>query len=245
MDAGGSWGPFREISGQLRTGALTGSILVLRDGTLALPYETWKDFYDNSPGEHHASLHLSSDGGRTWDGPVIVAHHPEGRLLYWDQRVDVSPDDGRMVSIFWTHDRQAQQDVPMHIAWGTPDGREWSEPVSMGIEGQICAPLCLPGGRLFAAYVHRHDPPSLRAILSDDFGRSWAAAPELVFYEKRRGGRESGMDGKRDFGDYWEDMSIWTFGHPAALLLPNGDVLVAYYAGDETAMGVHWVRIAI
>ena len=110
---------------------------------------------------------------------------------------------------------------------------------------QICAPLFLPGGRVFAAYVHRHDLTSLRAILSDDFGRTWTAAEELVFYEKRRGGQESGMGGKRDFGDYWADMSIWTFGHPAAVSLPNGDVLVAHYAGDETAMSIHWVRIAV
>jgi hypothetical protein len=53
------------------------------------------------------------------------------------------------------------------------------------------------------------------------------------------------MAGQRDFADYWADMSIWTFGHPAPLLLPGGDVLVAYYAGDEAAMSVHWVRIAV
>jgi len=67
----------------------------------------------------------------------------------------------------------------------------------------------------------------------------------LVFYEKQRGGREAGMDGPRDFGDYWADMSIWTFGHPAPVRLPNGDVMVAYYAGDETAMSIHWVRLAL
>lgn len=244
-DAGQSWGPLREVSPQLRTGALTGSILVLRDSTLALQYETWKGYYDTSPGEHHASLHLSSDGGKSWTGPVIVAHDPQGHLLYWDQRLSVDPDDGHLIAVFWTHDRQAQEDVPMHVAWGSPDGKEWTEPVSTGIAGQICAPLCLPGNKVFAAYVHRHHPPSLRAILSDDGGHSWTAAPELVFYDKMRGGRESGMGGKRDFGDYWADMNVWTFGHPAAILLPGGDVLVAHYAGDEEAMGLHWVQIAL
>ena len=58
------------------------------------------------------------------------------------------------------------------------------------------------GGRVFAAYVHRHHPPSLRAILSADTasagGRpSWSAADELVFYEKERGGQESGRVGRR------------------------------------------------
>ena len=243
-DAGRSWSSLREVPLHPHKGnAITGNILILSDSTLALPYEAWKEYHDTSPGEHHASLRLSSDGGETWTGPVIVAHDPQGQLFYWDQRLCVNPEDGRLIAMSWTHDRQAQQDVPIHVAWGSPDGKEWSEPVSTGIAGQICAPLFLPGGRVFAAYVHRHDPPSLRAILSGDFGRSWTAAEELVFYEKVRGGRESGMGGKRDFGDYWADMSVWTFGHPAPLLLPNGDVLVAYYAGDEMAMGIHWVRI--
>jgi hypothetical protein len=244
-DAGRSWSPFTEVALHPHKGnATTGDLLALRDGTLALPYEAWKAYYDPGPGQHHASLRLSSDWGKTWRGPAIVAHDPDGRLLYWDQRLAVNPEDGRLIAMFWTHDRRAQQDVPMHVAWGSPDGQAWTAPVSTGIAGQICAPLWLPGGRVFAAYVHRHDPPSLRAILSDDGGRTFAAAEELVFYEKRRGGRESGMGGTRDFGDYWADMSIWTFGHPAAVRMPNGDVLVAHYAGDETAMSIHWVRIA-
>jgi hypothetical protein len=133
----------------------------------------------------------------------------------------------------------------MHAAWGSPDGKEWSAPHSLGIGGQIGAPLALSGGKLLLAYVHRHDPPSLCAILSDDFGASWKLDEELTFYAKARGGREAGMSGPRDFGDYWADMSIWTFGHPTPARLPNGDVMVAYYAGDEAAMGVHWVKIAL
>ena len=194
-DAGHSWSPFREVPLHPHPrGAVTGSVLVLRDGTLALPYEAWKEYYDTSPGVHHAALRLSSDGGKTWAGPVIVAHDPQNQLFYWDQRLSINPEDGRLIAMFWTHDRKAQQDVPIHVAWGSPDGKEWRQPVSTGIAGQICAPLVLAGGRVFAAYVHRHDPPSLRAILSDDFGHTWTAAEEMVFYEKVRGGQESGME---------------------------------------------------
>ena len=146
--------------------------------------------------------------------------------------------------MLWTHDQRAGQDLDIHITWGSADARRWTAPASTGIGGQICAPLALGGRRVFAAYVHRHNPPSLRAILSDDFGRTWTAAEELVFYDKARGG-ESGMGVSRDFADYWADMSIWTFGHPEPLLLPGGDVMVAYYAGDATAMGIHWVRIGL
>jgi hypothetical protein len=242
-DTGHTWSPFQAVDLHPHKGnATTGDLLVLQNGSLALPYEAWKEYADTSPGEHHAALRISQDGGRTWTGPVIVAHDDQNRLLFWDQRLAVLPQDGRLLALFWTHDRQAGQDVTIHIAWGSPDGRHWSVPESTGIAGQIAAPLGLPDGRLFMAYVHRHDPPSLRALLSEDGGRNWQE--ELVFYEKRRGS-ESGMAGRREFADYWADMSIWTFGHPAAVLLPGGDVLVAHYAGDERAMGIHWVRIGL
>ena len=245
-DGGRTWSAGREVSLAPHTGnALTGSILMLKDGRLALPYEAWKSYHDASPGRHYASLRISADGGATWPELGIVAHDPDGRVLYCDQRVCGAPDTGQLLAMFWTHDRQAGRDMDIHIAWSlAADGQQWTQPVSTGIGGQICAPLALGEGRVFAAYVHRHHPPSLRAILSDDFGRTWAAAAELVFYEKVRGG-ESGMAGSRDFSDYWADMSIWTFGHPAPALLGNGDIMVAYYAGDEHAMGVHWVRIAL
>ncbi len=224
---------------------ITGDLLQLQDGTLALQYEAWKQYHDTSPGEHHAALRFSTDGGQRWPTAAIVAHDAANRLLFWDQRLTVAPDDGRLFGLFWTHDRVAQADVPIHSAWSTPDGCGWSTPRSLDIDGQIAAPLALGNGRIFAAYVHRHDPPSLRAILSNDFGATWDAAQELVFYTKQRGGREAGMGGPRDFADYWADMSIWTFGHPALARLPNGDVMVAYYAGDAHALSVHWVQIAL
>ena len=246
VDGGWSWPDPCELSLAPHSGnATTGSILVLGNGDLALPYEAWKDYYDVGPGRHHAALRISRDGDMTWPVMSIVAHDPDGRVLYWDQRLSVEPESGRLIAMFWTHDRQAGRDLPIHVATGSPDGLTWSMPQSTSIAGQICAPLALGGGRVFAAYVHRHNPPGLRAVLSDDFGQSWTAAEELVFYEKALGGGESGMTGQRDFADYWADMSIWTFGHPAPLALPGGDVMVAYYAGDASAMSIEWVRIEI
>jgi len=245
-DDGRSWITPREVSLLPHRGnATTGPILILKDGRLALPYEAWKEYDDPNPGKHHAALRISANGGATWGELAIVAHDPQGRVLYWDQRLSMNPTNRNLIAMFWTHDRQAQQDIDIHIAWGSPDARQWSQPTPTGIAGQICAPLALPGGRVFAAYVHRHHPPSLRALLSDDFGKTWTAAEELVFYEKKHGGPESGMGGKRAFGDYWADMSVWTFGHPTPLLLPDGSVMVVFYAGDETAMGIHWVRLAL
>jgi hypothetical protein len=53
------------------------------------------------------------------------------------------------------------------------------------------------------------------------------------------------MEGKREFADYYEDMRVWSFGHAEPGLLPNGDVFVAFYAGDANSLSVCWVRIAV
>jgi len=44
-------------------------------------------------------------------------------------------------------------------------------------------------------------------------------------------------------GDLLVEMSLWTFGLPYAEALPDGDVLVAYYAGDAAALDIRWVRL--
>ena len=46
-----------------------------------------------------------------------------------------------------------------------------------------------------------------------------------------------------DFGEYWEDMRKWSFGHPVIRTLRDGWVLLAYYAGAPDSMSVHWARV--
>ena len=175
---------------------------------------------------------------------MIVAHDPNANLFFWDQRLALDPETGSIIGLFWTHNRAAQQDSNIHIAWSSPYGKAWTQPVDIGIAGQIASPLILSGRRVLAVYVHRHSPPGLRAILSEDFGETWETANELIFYASDAG-KEAGMDGKREFGDYWSDMSVWSFGHPEASLLANGDVFVAFYGGDARALSMRWVRIAL
>jgi hypothetical protein len=243
VDGGDSWGPFREVDLGPENGcSCTGSIFTLAGGDLALPYESWKNYDDPSPGHHVAWLRVSSDGGQTWPEQVSVAADSAGRRFYWDQRSAAHPETGDLVAMFWTHDREREQDIDNHIAWGSPDGRRWSEPISAGWRGQHCQPLALGGDDLMALYVHRHDPPSLRAVVSHDFGTSWQSDEELVFYESEAG-TEPGSAGEQAFEAFWQDMMAWRFGHPRGVLLPSGQVFVAFYAGNDAATSMHWVRI--
>jgi len=244
-DGGRTWqNPRRIETDRFVAVSLMGPPHVLANGDIALPFEAWKEYYDTSYGEHHAILCISHDGGQTFDLPLVVATDPANRLLFWDNRLSVNPATGDMIGMFWTHNREAQQDVDAHVAWGSADGTTWTYPADAGFAGQIPSPLVLSEDRVLAVYVHRHHPPSLRAILSEDFGKTWDVENELIFYAKDLG-EEAGMGGTRDIEDYYADMRIWSFGHTEARRLPDGDVFVTYYAGDENSLSVHWARIAL
>jgi hypothetical protein len=244
-DGGVSWTPFQALDLSPQTGcSVTGPVFLLPGRTLALPYESWKDYDDASFGRHIASLRISSDGGKTWPEMIPVASDPAERTLYWDQRFAAHPETGDLVAMFWTHDRETETDIENHIAWGSPDGRTWTVPIAAGWRGQHCQPLALGGDRLAAIYVHRHDPPSLRIVLSEDFGRTWDRANEFTFFESRSGA-EAGAGGERAFEDFWQDMMTWSFGHPRGVLLPDGDLFIAFYAGDDASTTMRWVRLAV
>ena len=240
-DGGETWGPFRLIDLSPQQGcSCTGPIFSLPDGALALPYESWKEYDDPAPGHHIASLRLSIDGGETWPEMRVVAEDPQSRIFYWDQRIAVHPVTGNLVAMFWTHDREAGSDIENHIAWGSAVGKNWSLPVATGWRGQHCQPIAIGESGLVAVYVQRHDPPSVRAVISHDFGQTWGES--ISFYESAAG-TEPGAVGTVEFEDFWQDMMAWRFGHPRGVLLPDGDLFVAFYAGDGVTTNMQWVRI--
>ncbi len=173
---------------------------------------------------------------------VTVADDPNGARYYWDQRLTARPDTGELVAMFWTHDSSRGQDLDVHLARGSPTGRQWETPVGTGLPGQHCQPISLGGDDLAAVYVHRRDPPGIRIALSRDYGRTWQRSGEVVVYESSAG-PEAGARGPREIGDYWSDMIKWRFGHPRGICLPLGEIFVAYYAGGDDTTTVRWARV--
>ncbi len=245
-DGGRTWGHRQAVPTAPHAAAspCSSSVLALPGGVLAQPYEHWKAYDDRTTPRPGARLRLSADAGATWPEFVTVATHPDAALYYWDQRLGCHPDAGQLVAMFWTHDATVGEDRDIHIAWGTPDGRAWTTPVGTGLPGQHCQPLPVGGDRLVAVYTHRGHPPGIRAAISHDFGRTWDRTRDLVVYASPAG-TEPGTGAPRDQRELWQDMLAWRFGHPRAVQLPDGDVLVAFYAGDDTAVGVRWARLRL
>ena len=40
-------------------------------------------------------------------------------------------------------------------------------------------------------------------------------------------------------------MMTWPFGHPRAVVTPEGDMLVAWYAGSDDVIGMRWARVTV
>lgn len=246
-DEGETWSPWQELPTPGLTGcASTGPVSLWSDGTLAYAFESFKEFDDPAPARHAAWLIDSRDGGRTFDPPRLVARDPEDRIYYWDQRLCPTSTPGEFIALFWTHDRLDRCDRNVHFLRSSiGESGETVSPRGTPIPGQIAAPLVLEDGRLLAFVVDRGRPGTLTLWQSRDGGESWPTPDALTVHTHDE--RALVTQGKEniDFGQYWEDMGKWSFGHPAIRVLDDGRVLLAYYAGSPDRMSIHWARVTV
>ena len=254
FDDGRSWVNPRPVDTRpFPSVALMGAPLRLGDGgipgkagdAIAVVSEAWKTYDDPSYGEHSATLAITHDGGRSFEPSIIVAHDPANRLLFWDERLAVDPQSGRLVGMFWTHDRVTQQDANARIVWGTPDGKCWTEPTDTGFAGQIPRPLILPGGRLSWASMSiatgRRRCARCSARISGLRGMlptSWSSTPM----------RPAPRPGWTANATSRTTMLICACGRsatPSRACSRMARSLIAYYAGDANSLSIRWARIEL
>lgn len=247
-DDGLTWSGWRELAmGDLTGCALTGPILRWNEGTIAFPFESFKEYDDPRPGRHAAWLTVSRDGGESFSPPLLVARHPEHKVYYWDQRLCAEQRPGAFTALFWTHDLVERRDLAVHLRQGVVTGESIAaSPLrATTIPGQIAAPCRLDDGRLVAFVVDRGRPGTMTLWCTGDGGATWPPADRLVVYSHDE--RAAVTQGREhvDFKQYWEDMGKWSFGHPAIRLLADGRLLLAWYAGAPDRMSLHWARVRV
>ena len=239
-DKGDSWttpvlmdtAPFKDPT------PITGPVLLLPNGERICQFETNKSYFVASKWVHSSILMFSRDDGRTWPRHVAVTRDP--RIFYWDQRPQVLPN-GRIFDLFWTYDNLAAAYLNIHARESCDGGRTWSEIWDTGVSGQPAPVVALDDGRLVMVYVDRTGSTAIRCRISVDQGRTWAANTELSLYESAL---PTQTERKAEMADAWAEMGKFSVGLPATAALPNGEILVVYYAGPSTdATSVEWVRI--
>ncbi len=217
---------------------ITGPILLLPGGEWICQFETNKPYYDTTKWVHRSVLMFSRDRGRTWPRHAVVTEDP--RVFYWDQRPQVLPD-GRILDLFWTYDNQASVYLNIHACESRDGGRTWSARWDTGVPGQPAPVAALGDGRLVLVYVDRTGAPAIRCRVSADTGRTWPADSTLTLYESVLASQTVRKDG---MADAWTEMGKFSVGLPATTSLPDGDLLVVYYAGSDTDhTNVEWVRL--
>lgn len=247
-DAGETWGPWRAVETPGLTGcAGTGPWVSWPDGTIALAFESFKEFDDPKPGRHAAWLLPSRDGGKSFGAPFRVAQHPEHTVYYWDQRICPAGPSGEFLALFWTHNLQDKRDLRVHFLKASlKDGDKSRDlPRETTIPGQIAAPLLWDDGRIFGFVVDRDRPGTMTLWQSTDGGATWPEADRLVVHVHDERAKLSQGKENVDFKEYWEDMGKWSFGHPTMIRLDDRRALLSFYAGNPGQLSIHWARVRI
>ncbi|MFN8446718.1 MAG: sialidase family protein [Caldilineaceae bacterium] len=240
-DEGKSWTPWHKVSmpAEIGPASLTSPILKLGNGALAMSIETNKEYLDHTKWYQKVVFFHSYDGGATWGAPVVAGQDPSGRIFNWDLRCCVAPD-GRITTFAWTYDTETTKYVNIHRRLSHDHGYRWSAAEDLGITDQAGPPAVLPDGRVVLPWVDRFVTHSIRARLAADVAAPFDPASEVTLYTH---GGEAKRDDKT--GDLLAEMGLWAFGLPFATALPNGEVLVVYYAGNNQMMDIRYVRLAL
>ena len=186
-------GPYRD--GYTRTG-----VIQLAEGRLAYAVTE-----HHPPTSNFTYLLMSTDGGRSWDPPVLIWHSPEGRFGEPDL-AEVAP--GELLCML----RESQSSGYLFSCRSRDRGQTWSEPEQTPLYGCPGHLLMLADGRLLCTYGLRREPFGIRACLSEDGGRTWDVEREIVI---------------RD------DLPNGDLGYPATIEYEPGQLFCCYY-GQES-----------
>jgi len=166
----------------------------------------WAVCCNRGPKIRHSTVQLltSSDKGETWQYVCPIA---EDETACFNETSLIETQKGDIVAFM----RTASFDDHLAFARSTDGGKsfKWQDGKIIGHPYHAAR---LKDGRIFLVYGYRHEPFGIRAKLLNPDCTDLAEAPEIII-------RDDG--GNTDIG------------YPWAALLPDGNILVAYYFNVE------------
>jgi hypothetical protein len=163
----------------------------------------------------------SSDKGKTWRDPVVMAFDPLGHFHFDEPSLLYLPS-GKLIAMHRVH-MYGESDYGYYL-YQTESrdlGQTWSAPRKTSIWGHPPHLLRLRSGRLLCVYGYRRPPYGIRACLSHDEGETWDIANEFIL-------RSDGIDAD--------------VGYPTSTQLPDGTIFTAWYITEpdqeKSAVGV-------
>lgn len=218
----------------------SGCILELSDGSIMLPFETWKHYNDPQLAKQKAMALFSKDRGRTWDEIITVADGTKDGIFYWDERI-IKLSGSRLLALFWTHDSKTDEDLVVHRSFTEDNGITWTKPEPTNIKGMVTSPVKLDNKKILAAYVSRYEGrPGIYATLSDDYGKTWDLENQVRLWDAT-GQTTVGPKKRRELAT----MMRYSFGMPHSKRLSNGDVIVSFWCTHTCITHIRWCRLSV
>jgi len=215
-------------------------ILPLKDGRLILPTETWHGWDGYCPNGIKMVAFVSRDCGNTWPEYMDVMNEKNGKVggvFFWESKIAELPD-GRLLAVAWVYDDNARKDRPNHYAISKNGGKNWTPPLSMGLQGQTLTPLILDEGRILCVY-RRMDKPGLWANISHLEGDHWINEAELSLWGHQTLGLTAASP------DMAHNFNVLRFGAPAVIRLLDGTILVAFWCYEDCVSNIRWFKLSV
>jgi hypothetical protein len=176
----------------------------LPDGDLLLPLS-------DVPNYRVVFVVQSRDGGRSWNRPAEAARADGSEF---EEPSLVRLPGGRLLMLI--RDNGTRH---LHQCTSDDEGRSWSPPRRLPIEGYPPHLLALPDGRVLCTCGWRQPDFGIRAVLSHDSGETW----DIDRTVRIRGGLPN-----KDLG------------YPCTLLDRDGSFFTVYYGQDGDGVTCIW-----
>lgn len=213
-----------------------GAMSVLRGGGWVCCYSPYPTFDPAYKVETDRIMFLRSDNrGETWSHSIMLKFAEPDSVGAEAWVVELS--DGCLLGAGWHVRKNAAP--PDAYAVSRDGGATWSATRSTGIFGQSIALAPLEGGKAIFLYNQRKSQETgvwmaLVKPTADDFGvqenqRIWSAA------------KPSQVAGLTDHANWTQ----FAFGEPAALVLPNNEVLITLWAAQRPGGDIVYVKLRL
>ena len=213
------------------------NIVELTNGQWLAPVSCLRRWTGEVPNGLKVIAMVSADQGQTWHTYMDILDDFTNGIVHFEQSV-VQLADGRLLAVGWGFDERSGKTKAVNYAISNDCKTFSTPPRPTGLNGETSKLLALPDGRAVCVY-RGIDPPGLCGTIVRLEGDEWRHEEPQVLWQ---GDRLTKMFGE---ATATEELRSLKLGCPNLALLPDGDVLVAFWCHEDELYNIRWIRLGV